>query len=270
MALIGAVDYLTGLDASVAYFYLVPIVVVSWYGKGSWGYAYSLLGALIWGYVQVFGGQHFDHSWILLWNTALRLFSYWTVVYLLCRVQTLLLREQELSRRDSVTGLWNRRAFFEILEAEVARCQRKRRTLALAFIDLDHFKTVNDQLGHAEGDRVLVQVARVFTEKLRRSDILARLGGDEFAVLLPECPLKDSATVAAKLVASLGDLAQKQRWPVGASIGMIFVQAPDSQGDLGAIVAAADRLMYRVKDQGRNSYLVETYSGPNEASIAAT
>ncbi|HTC77354.1 MAG TPA: diguanylate cyclase, partial [Terriglobales bacterium] len=96
--------------------------------------------------------------------------------------------EKELSRSDPLTGLPNRRAFYEVALAEADRARRYRHPLSLAYLDVDNFKQVNDDYGHDAGDELLVRVAEVLRRNLRNNDIVARLGGDEFAMLLPETP----------------------------------------------------------------------------------
>lgn len=106
---------------------------------------------------------------------------------------------EELSNRDPLTGAANRRHFFERSAEEIARCRRFGHELALLMLDIDHFKAINDRLGHAAGDQVLQNLAGAAEAVLRRSDWLARLGGEEFAVLVPETGQDGAATLAERL-----------------------------------------------------------------------
>lgn len=106
---------------------------------------------------------------------------------------------RKLAARDGLTGLYNHRYFQESLTAELHRANRYERPFSLLFIDLDYFKNYNDTLGHLKGDKLLTDLANLFTESFRRTDIICRYGGDEFAVILPETSKQETRSIAAKL-----------------------------------------------------------------------
>ena len=115
-------------------------------------------------------------------------------------------RMQELQRQagqDSLTGLKNRRRFEEDLRSEMARSRREGTTGALLMLDLDHFKQVNDSLGHPAGDRVIEEIADVLRRRGRETDVLARLGGDEFAIVLPHCDAAEARVVAEAIATAI-------------------------------------------------------------------
>jgi len=173
------------------------------------------------------------------------------------RLRIALDREHDMARQDTLTGLPNRRAFYELGEIEKERSRRYKRPFTALFIDLDNFKTVNDTKGHDEGDRLLKNVAAILHSRLRTTDICGRLGGDEFAVLLPETGEKAAATFAAELRASLIGAMEKHSWPVTFSIGVAtFHTTPES---LDELVEKADALMYLVKQGGKNAIRQEVY-----------
>jgi diguanylate cyclase (GGDEF)-like protein len=152
----------------------------------------------------------------------------------------------ELTRRDDLTGLWNRRAFEAAIEDECARARRSHQPLSLAYIDLDKFKQINDRLGHEAGDEVLRQVASAIGQVVRgRIDRGFRLGGDEFALLLPA----SSALEAGAVVQRIRDQCRhaSHSWEtgdVGMSAGVIEFTAPESGTEF---VQRADAAMYRQK-----------------------
>jgi diguanylate cyclase (GGDEF)-like protein len=257
IASLGVLDHLTGFEFSFSIFYLGPIYLASWYLRGPACYVYSFLAAGVWGGSNFLAGETLSHPMIHVWNGLVRLGFFALTAYLVQRLRRLFDREREMSRRDYQTGLLNGAGFQERLLAEHSRSVRKGRPLGLVFIDLDNFKSVNDTLGHAEGDRVLTSVAATLKRQLRLSDSVARLGGDEFAVILPECPKEHLNVVAAKLVESVRELSKENGWPVSASVGGIVLDSPKGDDDLKAFLKSADELMYRVKEKGRDGYLIE-------------
>jgi diguanylate cyclase (GGDEF)-like protein/PAS domain S-box-containing protein len=181
------------------------------------------------------------------------------------------LLEQELelrSRSDPLTGMLNRRSFDEALAAQLAHARRYKRGGALLIVDLDRFKQINDEFGHAAGDEALRTVSRVLAENLRETDtvgrdeggLVARLGGDEFALLLPETDTAGAEAVGERLVAALA--AEPLRLDdrevrLGASIG-IATFAHGEGGTAEDLLAAADRAMYVVKAAGGGGASIES------------
>lgn len=155
---------------------------------------------------------------------------------------------------DMLTGLPNRAMFHDRLEQEVKKSDRSSQPLALMLIDLDHFKAVNDTLGHAMGDLLLKEAALRMVRCLRESDTVARLGGDEFTVVLPLlADTNDVEEVAQKIIATLAlpfDL-QGKTTRVSASIGISIY--PRDAGTIDKLIKVADQAMYQAKDAGRNA-----------------
>ena len=168
-----------------------------------------------------------------------------------------------LARNDSLTGLPNRRHFDEQFAITVARQRRSKRPIALLYLDIDHFKEINDGLGHAAGDDVLLEFAQRLRGSLRATDFVARLGGDEFAVLLEEVDTPGIAElVARKLVSAMqSDIAIAGReLRVTTSIGIAFCQRIScSQDDL---IRIADGALYRAKAAGRNTWRIVMAEDP--------
>jgi diguanylate cyclase (GGDEF)-like protein len=166
-------------------------------------------------------------------------------------------RMGELKRQasqDSLTGLKNRRRFEEDLRTELARSHRYEVTGALLMLDLDHFKQVNDTLGHPAGDRVIAEIATVLRGRTRETDVLARLGGDEFAIVLPRCDLDEAQDVAAEIATAIRERMREEKDipPITASIGI----APFGEGQrlsYESVLGRADAAMYEAKDAGRDS-----------------
>ena len=157
---------------------------------------------------------------------------------------------RELAETDALTGLYNQRYFHETLRREVMRAQRYERKLALIVFDLDDFKSINDQVGHLAGDRVLAQAADRLREAVRNVDVACRIGGDEFAVILPESSAEDADQLYRRVHnlmrgTALGTDEERHR----LSAGIAELQ----HGDTAArIFERADGALYRAKDLGKD------------------
>ena len=163
---------------------------------------------------------------------------------------------EEVSRRartDALTGLANRRHFDEQLKRVVAETDRFGGTCSLILVDLDHFKTVNDEHGHEAGDTVLKHVAQVLCDAVRTVDLCARYGGEEIAVLLPQTSQQGAFELAERLRSTLVSRAanhKSERIPVTASFGVATYPVPVPYGDW--LLPAADKALYEAKAAGRN------------------
>ena len=158
-------------------------------------------------------------------------------------------RLAHLAMSDPLTGLANHRTFHSALASEAERARRHRRRLALAVIDIDHFKSVNDLHGHMAGDRVLVEVARRLSGASRSGDILARVGGEEFAWILPEAGIAGALAVADRARCAVGDTPIGGVGQVTVSIGIAELTAGGTVVDL---YRRADHALYQAKRSGRN------------------
>jgi diguanylate cyclase (GGDEF)-like protein len=183
------------------------------------------------------------------------------------------------SRIDSKTGLLNAGTWEREAATEVARAVRTRTPLALALVDIDHFKGVNDTFGHLIGDRALKSMARTFRIFLREYDLVGRFGGEEFALLLPHTKALDAYGIAERIrehiAASpldVGELPDGQHVRVTVSMGVAALGAPwgGSTGQITDLLAAADRALYRAKRGGRDQVCVVTdnavVTAPTEAA----
>ncbi len=161
----------------------------------------------------------------------------------------------QLAQYDALTGLPNRALFRDRLEQAVARARREKWCTALAFIDLDRFKEVNDSLGHAAGDALLCAVARRLRGCLREGDTVARLGGDEFTVILEDVKgAEDVQLLAGKIMAALGQPTPIEGREVPATASLGFALFPEDGEDADTLLRHADRAMYEAKDEGRSTF----------------
>ena len=166
--------------------------------------------------------------------------------------------EEKLARHayyDNLTDLPNRRLFRSHLRQALTLARRNQRRLAVLFVDLDHFKTINDSWGHAVGDRLLQGAAKWLKSCLRASDVVARLGGDEFIILLPEiAQAEDATTVAKKLLSALRKPFRVEGREIFTSASIGISLYPDDGDDAEILMKKADQAMYCVKQDGRNNH----------------
>ena len=249
--LIGSLDYLSGIELGLSLFYLIPIFISAWYADKRAGCAMALLSAAAWLLADRLAGKTYSHVLFHYWNASIRFGFFLTAALTLSYLQRSLERETVLARVDSLTGAVNSRVFKEVLESEMARSRRQGATFSLAYMDLDYFKTLNDELGHGTGDTALRAIAGVIRRNLRKTDTLGRMGGDEFAILL--CGQSDSGARSAvsKIRRRLLEEMERHGWPVTFSIGVLTVDR--SRHTVDDVIRLADSLMYAVKRSGKNS-----------------
>ncbi len=156
----------------------------------------------------------------------------------------------QLSREDALTKLWNRRHTLELAMAEFDAARRFGRHLSMMMIDIDHFKRVNDSLGHEAGDRTLAAAARRIQEYVRAVDKVGRLGGEEFLVVLPETSLDEAIKVAGRLREGFHAPWETPLPPITVSIGVAEIAPTDP--DVAALIGRSDAALYRAKEAGRD------------------
>lgn len=154
---------------------------------------------------------------------------------------------------DALTGLPNRTHMRLLMERGVAECGPGE-NLAVMFLDLDHFKDVNDTLGHSAGDELLVQVTQRLRSSLRPSDVLSRQGGDEFVVMLPACDAHEATRIAERITEAMSGPLQIAGNKVAISVSAGISIYPDNAGDLDSLLKYADAAMYSAKQAGRSTY----------------
>jgi diguanylate cyclase (GGDEF)-like protein len=255
---LGVGDILTGPDVNFTLLYLAPIAFGAWLASARWGLALSALAAVVSAAADVDSrlGVRLPAS-VLAWNLVVQFGVFVALVLLLTGLRGRLELEQQMARTDPLTGLANRRAFAEAASIELERSRRWRRAVSFAYLDCDDFKTINDRLGHQQGDALLVAVAETLRGTTRVADLVARLGGDEFGLLLPETESATAQQLLGRLRAALLARMKEGRWEVGFSIGVAtFLEMPPSIDDL---LARADALMYEAKRTRRGSIRAASY-----------
>jgi diguanylate cyclase (GGDEF)-like protein len=165
----------------------------------------------------------------------------------LVKASAMLLRAQHQANHDVLTGIANRAMFHEVLAQQLAICQRSKGTLAVLYLDLDHFKAINDTHGHAAGDQLLIEASVRLRSQLRKADMAARLGGDEFAVMLADVGAAETAHVVDKLSALMAQPYQIDGLALTAAASIGVALYPAAGDSLVLLLEAADQAMYQAK-----------------------
>lgn len=262
LLILGCLDVVTG-DYSLIVFYLIPVSLSAWFvGKRS-GLMFCLLAIVVRVVADEWSRPYiFTHSVLHYWNELIEFLFLIIMSLLFSALKNNLENEKELARRDPLTDTLNRRAFFDLTEHEINRSQRYGLPLTVAYIDLDNFKTVNDQFGHQTGDKLLISVVSTIRSNIRSSDVLARFGGDEFVILLPDTSGDAARKFLNKMHDNLNQAMARSCWPVSFSIGAVTYSMVPSTVD--EVIRYADELMYTVKHGGKNRLLHKEIGGETD------
>jgi diguanylate cyclase (GGDEF)-like protein len=264
---VGVADYLTGTDIDLILFYLAPIGFGTWFVHLRGGLFLAACAAGV--SVAADALRHLGAGAgelpvaVLGWNGLMHVGTSVSLVLVLAALRARLEAQGRLARTDALTGIANRRPFFETVALEIERTRRHRRPLTAAYVDCDDFKHVNDRRGHSEGDALLVCVAQTLRGATRAIDSVARLGGDEFGLLLPETDALEAEAFLARLQKTLLAAMERHGWNVGFSIGAAtFVEPPVSADEL---MARADELMYAAKRECKGSMRLGVFPEQRES-----
>jgi diguanylate cyclase (GGDEF)-like protein len=166
---------------------------------------------------------------------------------------------QGMAILDTLTGVYNRRYFYEYAENEISRSQRYDNQMSLIMLDIDHFKLVNDRFGHLVGDQTLKMIVDTCQSVLRKSDVMCRFGGEEFIVLLPETNQEDAVIAAERICKTISE----QSLPTNSDLGPVVVtvsigvtQLKTKTETLQDLIDEADHALYHAKETGRNRVCV--------------
>ena len=251
--LIGYLDYATGFEISLSFLYLIPIALATWYVNTKTGHVVMWVSTVAFMVSNWAAGETYSMEIIRYWNGFTRLVVFLLVIWLLQEFKHALTHERMLSQTDHLTGIANAREFYQQAEAELARINRYRRPVSLAYIDLDGFKQVNDRFGHRAGDHLLRCVAQTFQETVRKTDVVGRLGGDEFAIILPNTGRAGATFIMLRLTHAFQQLMVQMQMDVTLSAGVVSFRSPPDSVD--EMIHQADLLMYEAKAKGKNDVL---------------
>lgn len=238
-------------------FYFLPIILSSWYGSKKSGVLLSLASSFLLLLINAFHTE-FDATKIVTYGLPC-LISFSILAILITNFRDVHRVESTAADTDKLTNIWNLRGFYVELANELVRSARYEHIFSLAYVDIDNFKYVNDSQGHAEGDRLLIEVAKCLKESLRETDTVARLGGDEFACLLPETEQDASKAAFTKASEELQRRMNSYDWPVSFSVGLVTFETMPT--DIKEAMKIADDLMYSVKNADKNNISYRVWHG---------
>ncbi|HXF95443.1 MAG TPA: GGDEF domain-containing protein [Gemmatimonadales bacterium] len=230
-------------------FYLVPVLFVTWYEGAVWGAVFTLGAMGLRMVVELEQQAPATTVPIALMNQLSFAVVAGVAIFAFTHVRHTQVQLRELATHDPLTRVLNPRSFSERLAQELERNRRYNRPLALLYLDLDNFKSVNDTHGHQTGDAVLRLVADAIRRAVRGADVVGRMGGDEFAVLMPETDGAEADAVAQRLAQGLATAFQGSP-TVTASIGVVSCTA--TKADTDDVIRSADQAMYEAKRAGKN------------------
>lgn len=251
-------------EISFSVFYLVPIALVAWFGSGRQGLAVAIISAAAWSAAEHFSTPT-ELAWtILCWNGLVRL-VFFVVTVAMVRFGAALKSERHLAMTDPVTGIANRRAFLQVLQLESDRALRTGSPLTLAYIDIDDFKQINDELGHGVGDLALKTTAEIASCAVRVYDTVARVGGDEFALLLPGMGAKAAAKALDEFHGMLTWTSRRAGWNTTFSVGAVTYLS--ALPNVHEMLQRADGLLYEVKRNGKDGVRHAVYGAPEPVLV---
>ena len=250
-SVVAVVDFLTGDNLPLVVCYLPSFLMMCWVAPPMWAYNMAAICSGLWMVddLLVLERSHINPENI--WIGSIHFIFFSVIAGMVFRLRAAHERERLYARTDALTELANSKAFHGVAAQELARCKRTGGQLAVAFIDCDNFKTVNDTLGHQTGDDLLKAIADTMKTHIRSMDTAARMGGDEFALLLPDATVEEAELVVNRLREKLLERMQQGGWPVTFSIGVAIYQTlPNTIDDM---IHAADVLMYEVKQNTKDA-----------------
>lgn len=255
--LVTTLDYITGFEVSFFIFYSVPIILASWYLGRKYGIITAFTCIVGWAVADYLAGHTYSHPFIPYWNGTSRLVFFIFMAVSVREMKEKYEMEIRNSTIDSMTNILNSRGFYLHVRSLFNLLKRDKHCFTLAYIDVDNFKHVNDTMGHAEGDAVLIDIASTMKKTIRSSDIACRMGGDEFVIFLPKTNKEQAAIALNNLKTALDDMASERAWPIGFSVGAGVYDSTDI--DLDAALNQSDNLMYTVKKSGKGRVTITDY-----------
>lgn len=268
LTVIGAADYLTGVELMLSPFYAIPCLLMDWRIGRVPALAYGAWASFVQWLVGTFGGHPYSQEIYFYWDIILNLLFYGALIWIVAKLRFALEMERILSRADFLTRLGNRNLLHQSLKAEVQRCRRYGHGLTLISFDFDNFKAFNERHGHSIGDLLLQATADTLRRNFRGTDFIARSGDDEFTVILPETLAEHAEPVLGKIRKQLETLLLLRGWQVNFSIASSGFVRPAENPD--GVLDKHSQLMRQVKGAGKNGLLHRLWEAADDAVTDAS
>jgi diguanylate cyclase (GGDEF)-like protein len=249
LTVIGLVDYWTGFELRLDVFYLIPIWYATWFIGKKTGLFFSGLSVATSAVTDFLAGKDYLHYTTEIWNIIIPLAFFVIVTLLFSKLIYLTERLEQQATTDALTGIGNRTKLHAFLDGEMQRARRYDTPLSIILFDVDNFKKINDQHGHAIGDAVLKNICTVVSTVIRGTDFFARWGGEEFIVVATNTAAESACTLAEKLRQSIQDCPFSPVGPVTCSFGVAQL---GGEYIMHALIKRADDALYRAKGGGKN------------------
>lgn len=257
--LIGFLDHLTGHEISLSIFFLIPIslIVIS---VNFWAGAFTaVVSSVIWYYNDVTTGIKASHWLVPVWNAVMRMGYFILHSFFLSRYIMQIQLNRKLACTDPLTGAYNSRYLNEKMNELKKQNNKKQHNLSVIFFDMDNFKQVNDEKGHAEGDQLLITFVRIVQRYIPESGFLARIGGDEFALILDGKNFAETREIVAKIMHEATAAFAFHAWPASLSSGCVTGPMRTGYAKLSQL---ADHLLYQAKKAGKNQAVYDELPDP--------
>ena len=250
LILVASGDYLTHANLILEFspLYVIPVSFFAWFVGKRTGIFFAAVSV---GLAFCIRLTHLPRL-TALWDALVWLALYFGTALIMVQLRKLYDRERHLSRIDPLTRIENRRALRESADRARSYSERQGLPLSIAYLDLDGFKELNDNLGHRTGDKLLTLTAAVIRRFIRPTDTVARVGGDEFVILLPGTTSDDAAQILRRVRSNFDVAMQHKGWAVTISTGLVTFFPPLSS--VREMIQHADKAMYAAKSRGRNQF----------------
>ncbi len=248
-------DYYFGVRINLNVIYFIPILYLTWHFNRWIGITFVILFIGFSLFISIIYYQEKSMQ-MLITNYIIKGICYSLCVFFLSAFKKRFEIEKQYARTDFLTGLANRKSFFEMASREVIRSSRKKTPVAIAYIDCDDFKKVNDKLGHVAGDMLLKSVSNTIINNTREYDIICRIGGDEFVIFFPEMNQEEAVLAIERIQKEVLGNIQKNKWSTTLSIGIACF--PSASLSIEDMLKQADDAMYMAKKQGKNRIVIQS------------
>ncbi len=262
---IGSLDLTAGYNkVSIAFLYLFPIILITWYEGGIPAVIISIFSAITWSIADTASGPVYSHIAVPVWNTVMVFGMFSIVAYSFATIKRLMIRERAHFHNDDLAHAASANLFYEEGQREVKRAARYKRPLTLVRLAINDYNRITGTLGWSMGESLALAVAETVMKTLRATDIVAKLDAHEFAILMPETKNQDAEVAVHKVQEHLLDLVKQNDWPVTFSIGVVTCTAPACTID--ELIAMAGDLMKAAPGDAGNRVQYRIVESPAAAS----